>query len=77
MVEDLEKRIGELERENALYKEMLAAVYVLYEASRMLDTLPTNPEDEATLKAWDHYWDATEDLFDFVRPDEPQMVVSA
>lgn len=61
---------SEQEAELRYYRELLGAVCLLYEKSRAIDSAPTNPEDERTLQAWDEYWDAAEEVFDFVRCEE-------
>ena len=61
---------AEEEAELRYYRALLDAVCVLYEKSRVIDAAPNNPEDERTLQAWDEYWDAAEEVFDFVRCEQ-------
>ena len=58
------------EAELNFYRDLLGAVCLLYERSQAIDQAPANPEDDATLAAWDAYWDAAEDVFDFVRTEQ-------
>lgn len=59
-----------LQGELNFYRDMCGAVCLLYERSQALDAMASNPEDEQTQAAWSSYWDAAEDLFEYVRTIE-------
>lgn len=65
-----QRRIRELESELAFYRSLFADCCVLEAASAALDALPDDPEAPGVAEAWSAYWDAADEVFDYVRTIE-------